>query len=110
MSQISGKGKLKHLIFQRIYLDFAGKYGNQLAKREVMYMSGKLPVLKPKNVIKALERNGYYIHRVTGSHYILKKGKLRATVPYHNKDLKPGTIASIIKQVGLTVEEFLDLL
>jgi predicted RNA binding protein YcfA (HicA-like mRNA interferase family) len=31
-------------------------------------------------------------------------------VPYHGKDLKPGTLASIIAQAGLTVEEFLDLL
>jgi predicted RNA binding protein YcfA (HicA-like mRNA interferase family) len=40
----------------------------------------------------------------------LKKEKLRVTVPYHNKDLKPRTLASIIEQAGLTVEEFLDLL
>ncbi|HEX8847568.1 MAG TPA: type II toxin-antitoxin system HicA family toxin [Pyrinomonadaceae bacterium] len=73
-------------------------------------MSGKLPALKPKMVIKALARNGFYVHRVTGSHYILKKEKQRATVPYHNKDLKPRTLASIIEQAGLTVEEFLDLL
>jgi predicted RNA binding protein YcfA (HicA-like mRNA interferase family) len=73
-------------------------------------MSGKLPVLKPKMVLRALERNGFYIHRTTGSHYILKKGKQRATVPYHNKDLKPRTLASIIEQAGLTITEFLDLL
>jgi len=73
-------------------------------------MSKKLPALKPKLVIKALERNGFYVHHTTGSHYILKKGNLRITVAYHNKDLKPGTLSSIIKQAGLTVEEFLDLL
>lgn len=73
-------------------------------------MSKKLPVLKPKKVIKALERSGFRLHHTTGSHYILKKGKLRITVAYHNKDLKPGTLAAIIKQAGLTVEEFLDLL
>lgn len=60
--------------------------------------------------IKALERNGFYIHHTTGSHYILKKENFRVTVPYHNKDLKPGTLASIIEQAGLTVKEFLDLL
>jgi predicted RNA binding protein YcfA (HicA-like mRNA interferase family) len=73
-------------------------------------MSGKLPVLKPKIVIRLLERNGFYVHHVTGSHYTLKKGTLRVTVPYHGKDLKPRTLASIIEQAGLTVEEFLDLL
>lgn len=73
-------------------------------------MTGKLPALKPKVVIKALERYGFYVHHTTGSHHILKKDNLRVTVAYHGKDLKPGTLASIIKQAGLTVEEFLDLL
>jgi predicted RNA binding protein YcfA (HicA-like mRNA interferase family) len=73
-------------------------------------MTGKLPALKPKIVIKALERHGFYIHHTTGSHYILKKGSLRVTVAYHGKDLKPRTLASIINQAELTVEEFLDLL
>jgi predicted RNA binding protein YcfA (HicA-like mRNA interferase family) len=73
-------------------------------------MSKKLPALKPKKVIKALERSGFQIRRITGSHYILVKGKQVTTVPYHNKDLKPGTLQSILNQAGFTVEEFLDLL
>lgn len=73
-------------------------------------MPRELPSLKPKKVIKALERGGFYIRRITGSHYILKKDKQMVTVPYHNKDLKIGTLSSIIKQSGLTIEEFLDLL
>jgi predicted RNA binding protein YcfA (HicA-like mRNA interferase family) len=32
------------------------------------------------------------------------------TIPYHNKDMKPGTLASVIKQAGLSVEEFVELL
>jgi len=73
-------------------------------------MATKLPAVKPRRVIKALERNGFYVHHISGSHYILKKDNLRVTVPYHNKDLKPGTLKSIIEQAGLTVEEFSDLL
>ena len=73
-------------------------------------MAGKLPALKPKKVIKALERGGFQVHHTSGSHYMLKKDNLRVTVPYHNKDLKPGTLASIIEQSGLTVEEFKELL
>ncbi|MFL6256380.1 MAG: type II toxin-antitoxin system HicA family toxin [Pyrinomonadaceae bacterium] len=73
-------------------------------------MTRRLPALKPKKVIRALERYGFSVHHTSGSHYILKKEKLRVTVPYHNKDLKPRTLASIIEQAGLTVEEFLDLL
>jgi len=73
-------------------------------------MSKKLPAIKPKMVIRALKRNGFVIDHTTGSHYILMKEKRRVVVPYHNRDLKPGTTASIIAQAGLTVEEFLDLL
>jgi predicted RNA binding protein YcfA (HicA-like mRNA interferase family) len=70
----------------------------------------KLPVVKPKILIRALKRSGFTVHHATGSHYFLKKEKRRVSVPYHSKDLKPGTLASIIAQAGLTVEEFVDLL
>ncbi|MDQ5844747.1 MAG: type II toxin-antitoxin system HicA family toxin [Acidobacteriota bacterium] len=70
----------------------------------------KLPRIKSKIVIRALKRRGFFVHHTTGSHYFLKKGKLRVSVPYHNRDLKPGTLASIIAQAGLTVEEFVELL
>jgi predicted RNA binding protein YcfA (HicA-like mRNA interferase family) len=73
-------------------------------------MAGKLPALKPKLIIRALERNGFYVHHTTGSHYILKKDKLRVTIAYHNKDLRPSALKAIIEAAGLTVEQFLDLL
>ena len=69
----------------------------------------KLPRdLKPSKVIKALERAGFVVDHVTGSHYILKKGSLRTSVPYH-KTIKTGTFRSILKQAGLSVEEFTEL-
>ncbi len=70
----------------------------------------KLPAVKPKIVIRALKRNGFAVDHITGSHYVLLKGKIRVIVPYHNRDLKPGTMASIIAQAGFSIEEFLDLL
>ena len=76
-------------------------------------MNRKLPVIRPKELIRTLEHAGFSVHRVTGSHYILKhpeKPTLRVTVPFHNRDLKRGTLQSIIKQSGLTNEEFLRLL
>ena len=76
-------------------------------------MSRGLPALKPKNVLRALEHAGFVVHHVTGSHYILKhpaKKNLRVTLPWHNKDLKRGTLVSIIEQAGYTVEEFVELL
>ena len=66
--------------------------------------------INPKIVIRALERGGFEVRRVTGSHYIMKKGNERVTVPYHNRDLNPHLLASIIAQSGLTVDEFLALL
>ena len=53
------------------------------------------------------------MHHTSGAHHILKHPEertLRVTVPYHNKDLKRRTLESIVKQAGLTVEEFRKLL
>ena len=74
-------------------------------------MSRHLPFLKPKEVLRALTHAGFIVHHVSGSHYILKHEelRLRVTLPWHSKDLKRGTLTSIIKQAGLTVEEFLEL-
>lgn len=76
-------------------------------------MKGSLPAVRPRLAIRALERAGFLVHHITGSHYILKHSKkpgLRVTVPFHNRDLKRGTLQSIVKQAGLTNEDFLKLL
>ena len=70
----------------------------------------KLPALKPKGVIRALEEAGFSFVRQKGSHRIYVKGSLGVTIPFHNKDLKKGTLRHIIKQAGLTTEEFLKFL
>ena len=76
-------------------------------------MSQRLPALRPRRVLQALQRGGFFVHHTTGAHYVLKhpdKPTLRVTVPYHNKDLKRRTLASIIEQAGMTVDEFVRLL
>ena len=76
-------------------------------------MSRRLPVLKPREVLRALERGGFVVHRVTGSHYILKhsdRPNLRVTLPFHRTDLKRRTLESIVEQAGFSAEEFLELL
>jgi len=70
----------------------------------------KLPALRGRDVIRALEKAGFMEHRQRGSHKIFKKGDLRVTVPVHSRDLKKGTVHSIIEQAGLTVEEFMEFL
>jgi predicted RNA binding protein YcfA (HicA-like mRNA interferase family) len=64
-------------------------------------------------VLRALEHIGFVVHHFTGSHYILKhsdKSGVRVTLPWHNKDLKRGTLRSVIEQAGYTPEEFAELL
>ena len=76
-------------------------------------MSSRLPALRPREVIRALERAGFAVSRTSGSHHLLKHPdhpERSVTVAYHATDLKPATLRSIIKQAGLTTEEFLELL
>ena len=72
----------------------------------------KLPSLKSKEVINALKKAGFYIDRQSGSHIVLLNDstKARVIVSSHSKDLKKGTLHGIIKQSGLSLEEFIKLL
>ena len=72
----------------------------------------KLPSVKPKEIIKLLNRLGYIEVRQTGSHKHFRKPGIPGivTVAFHNKDIKQNTLRSIIRQAGLTVEEFLKLI
>lgn len=72
----------------------------------------KLPSVKPKELIKILNKIGFVEVRQTGSHKQFKKsGNLNiVTVSFHNKDINQTTLRSIIRQAGLTVEEFINLL
>lgn len=61
--------------------------------------------VKPRQIIKVLESKGFRFIRQKGSHRLYRKGELRVTVPYHVKDVKPGTLRSILKQADLTGKE-----
>jgi len=75
-------------------------------------MSGRLRACTPADVIRALVRAGFELHHTRGSHrYYWHAGQRRmVTVAFHRRDLKRGTLTAIIKQAGLTVEEFTKLL
>jgi predicted RNA binding protein YcfA (HicA-like mRNA interferase family) len=73
----------------------------------------RLPALSADVVVRALERAGFSVHRVKGSHHHLRnpdRPQARPVVPVHRGDLPPGTLRAIIRQAGLSVAEFLDLL
>lgn len=61
--------------------------------------------VRPRQIIKVLEQKGFKFIRQKGSHRLYRKEDLRVTVPYHTKDLKPGTLRSILKQAGLTEKD-----
>jgi predicted RNA binding protein YcfA (HicA-like mRNA interferase family) len=77
-------------------------------------MGGKLPAISGKRAIQALQRAGFVVERIAGSHHVLVypgDASRTVTVPLHgNRDLKPGTLRSIIRQAGFTVEQFVELL
>lgn len=71
----------------------------------------KLAGISARECIRALEKIGFYISRQEGSHVILRRDDpyAKTVVPNH-KELKVGTVRGIIRDVNLTVEEFLELL
>ncbi|MFZ5921986.1 MAG: type II toxin-antitoxin system HicA family toxin [Chloroflexota bacterium] len=70
----------------------------------------KLPVLKPRQVIAALEKAGFRRVRQKGSHIQFKRGNLLVTVPNHPGDLNPQVLRSILRQAQLSSEELEALL
>ncbi len=68
----------------------------------------KYPPLKPKEVEKIILRNDFSLKRQTGSHRIYHNPLTKATVvvPFHSKDIPPGTLRSIIQQSKLEMSEF----
>ena len=72
----------------------------------------RLPVVSGKMLCKILAELGYEIDHQTGSHIILRNTNApyrRLTVPNH-KEIAKGTLRSILRSSGLTVEEFQRLL
>ena len=71
----------------------------------------KLPVVSGAACVKALRKIGFEVYRQRGSHIVVVRSSppSQATIPNH-KELDRGTLRAIIRQTGLTVEEFVELL
>lgn len=67
----------------------------------------QLPILSGGDVVQKFKHFGWEIARQRGSHIILVKAGARATlsVPNH-KEVARGTLRSLIRAAGLTIEEF----
>ncbi|MCO6428602.1 type II toxin-antitoxin system HicA family toxin [Nitrosomonas communis] len=69
----------------------------------------KLPVVSGAEVVRALERLGFVVVRQRGSHIVMRRGSSGCVVPSHRK-LKTGTLAGLLKQAGVSTEEFAEAL
>jgi predicted RNA binding protein YcfA (HicA-like mRNA interferase family) len=73
---------------------------------------GRLPVVNGRQVVRALTKAGFVVDRVAGSHHVLvypADPRRTVTVPVHGaKDLRRGTL--IVRQTGLSIDEFIALL
>jgi predicted RNA binding protein YcfA (HicA-like mRNA interferase family) len=69
----------------------------------------KLPAVRPREVIRFLEQNGFVLDRTSGSHFIFyhPTSKRRAVVPRHNRDLPKGTLISLLREAGFTRHELI---
>lgn len=63
----------------------------------------KLPSFTPRDIIKIIEKKGFILDRVKGSHqmYYHPESHKRVIVPLHKKDLPKGTLFAILKQAGI---------
>ena len=72
----------------------------------------RLPVVSGQDAVRAFAKLGYAVDHQTGSHIILRQQQpphRRLTVPDH-RELSKGTLRALIRQAGLTVDTFRELL
>jgi predicted RNA binding protein YcfA (HicA-like mRNA interferase family) len=69
----------------------------------------KLPIVSGTETVRALERLGFTVVRQRGSHMVLRRGASGCVVPDH-REIKVGTLRGILKQAGVSTEEFITAL
>lgn len=66
----------------------------------------KLPHISGSEIVRALQRLGFVVRRQNGSHIVLKRNERGCVVPNH-REVKVGTLTGVLKQAGVSTEEFL---
>lgn len=66
-----------------------------------------VPSMRGAHVVKALEKNGFYVTRIKGSHHIMRHPDGRGTtVPVHSsRDVSKGVLRHILADTGLSVSD-----
>jgi predicted RNA binding protein YcfA (HicA-like mRNA interferase family) len=70
----------------------------------------KIPHLKPYRVIRAIKRAGFEVKEGGKHTAVIKNDQIVTIIPRGSKGLKKGTLSGIIKDLGMTLEEFLSYL
>lgn len=66
----------------------------------------RLPRVSGAEAVRILERLGFAAVRQRGSHIVMRRGADGCVVPNH-RELKPGTLAGVLRQAGVSIEEFI---
>ena len=69
----------------------------------------KIPRIGSRQTIGTLQKMGFVIVRQKGSHIVMRRGDSGCVVPNH-REIRVGTLSGILKQAGITIEEFLEYL
>jgi len=72
----------------------------------------RLPVVSGKDLVRVFEQVGYAVSHQTGSHIILRHTNpphRHLSIPNH-REVAKGTLRGLIRDAGLTVDEFVALL
>lgn len=69
-------------------------------------LMSKVPHLKPDRVIRAIKRAGFEIKEGTRHAIVIRDDQIVTMVPRGSKFLKKGTVSGIIRDIGMTLEEF----
>jgi len=72
----------------------------------------KLPSISPEKLERVLEKCGFELERIKGSHHFYHnpETKKSASIPFHGKDIPKGLLNEILKEAGISREEFFNCL
>jgi len=70
----------------------------------------RLPVRSGRDAVRAFRKLGYEVDHQTGSHIILRSPQTRRLTVPNPRELAKGTLRALIREAGLTKEEFVELL
>ena len=72
-------------------------------------MPPSLPHVSGAEAVRALQKIGFVALRQKGSHVMLRRGAAGCIVPQH-RELKIGTLSGLLKQAGISADEFIEAL